>query len=279
MLTNNSLLRSVCLALAAVCLAPTAGLTQENTVVTLDPIDGFTEPYKVVHIASPENGVLATLDIKEGDRVSNGQVLGALNSDVHAAMLKVAEAGMAARGRLESAEAELALRRTRLEKLRILAERGHARHEEVNRAEADLEIAEGNTLSVREDLDAKRLEYERIRLQLERRSVRATLDGVVTEVFKQPGEYVGPGDPVIAEIVQLNPLAAVFMMTRQEAAGLAPGQPVTVKMADTFATTSGTVEYVAPTTDAESGLLRVKVRVDNSDGSVHSGEACSLHRD
>ncbi len=40
--------------------------------------------------------------------------------------------------------------------------------------------------------------------------------------------------------------------------------------------TTGFVEMIAPLTDAESGTVRTKVRVDNPDGRFRSGERCRI---
>ena len=265
-----------CLATIVVPLALTIANAASGQEIAYDLIEGFTEPYKMINVASPESGILVQLDVEEGDRVTADQVIGALNSDLHQAMLNMAQAAMEAHGRLDSAKAEVDLREDRLEKLRRLAERGHARKEEISRAQTDLEIARGNLLAVQEDLLAKKLDYERIRVQLDRRSIRVPWEGVVTQVFKHPGEFVGPSDPVIAEIVQLHPLAAVFMVTREQAQQLSEGDEVQVQMSASAIKAAGTIEFISPTTEAESGLVRLKVRVDNQDQKLHSGEACTL---
>ena len=92
--------------------------------VAYDLIEGFTQPYKVINVASPESGILVQLDVEEGDRVAAEQVLGALNSEVHQAMLNIAQAAMEAHGRLDSAKAEVDLREDRLDKLFVLETRG-----------------------------------------------------------------------------------------------------------------------------------------------------------
>jgi RND family efflux transporter MFP subunit len=239
-------------------------------------VEGFTEPYRVIHVASPESGILAELQVHEGDQVREAQVLASLDVEVHQAMLKIAEVSMESRGRLDSALAELAVRKNRLEKLRLLQSRGHARVEEVERAQADLAIAEGNVKSVREELRTKQLEYERIRVQLERRTIRSPLDGVVRQVLKRRGEFVAPNDPVVLQVVQLNPLAAVFMVSRRQAEDLALHPTATVRLGDGRRKTVGAVEFISPTIEAESGLVEVKIRLDNDDGSIRSGERCTV---
>ena len=251
------------------------GLSAYSAVAAAN-VEGFTEPYKTIQVASPETGILSVVSVSEGDTVQEGAPIASLDKQLHQALLSIAQTGADAQGRLNSALAEAAMRETRLEKLRILHARGHARREELDRAEADLAIAEGNVQAVREELHLKKLEYERIQVQIDRRTVRSPLNGVVITVFKDVGEFVAPNDPVVVEIVQLSPLMATFMMTREEAVSLSVGQTTAVKLTEIDQQTAGVIEFISPATDAESGLVRVKVRIENTDSALHSGERCEL---
>ena len=60
-------------------------------------------------------GSLARIQVKEGDRVTAGQLLANLDDDVLQASLRMAEANLKSRGKLNSALAELRLQAERLE--------------------------------------------------------------------------------------------------------------------------------------------------------------------
>lgn len=239
-----------------------------------ETVQGFTEPYQVIRVAAAETGILVNVHVAEGDTVQEGQPLAELDSEVYRSMLKIAEITMEARGRLDSAMAELELRKRRYEKLQQLQARGLANPEEVLRAKTDLAIAEGTVTSVREDLQAKKYEHERIEQQLSRRTVHSPLSGVVTKLLKRRGEFVSPNDPVVVEIVQLDPLAATFMVTRRQAERLLARKSINVSLIESRTTAVGEVEFVSPTTDAESGMVRVRIRLANDAGRLHSGERC-----
>ena len=239
-------------------------------------VDGFTEPYRSVNVSTTETGIIRTIEVQEGDVVEAGQVLATLDSEVHAALLAIAEENMNARGRLDSSRAELELRNDRLEKLEDLRRKGFARQEEVERARADVAIAGAQVVGAREELLVRKLEYEKIRIQLERRTIRAPLSGVVSVVHKETGEFVAPNAPELLKLVQLDWLLAVFSVPSYQAAVLTAGQTVTIRLADGLRPLEGTVEFISPVTDAESGTVRVKVRLDNRSGLFRSGQRCSL---
>lgn len=238
--------------------------------------DGFTEPYRKVHVASAETGTIKSLEVREGAHVEKGQVMARLDDDVYVALVAIADESMRAEGALKSAEAELRVRRERWEKLALLRSQGHARQEEVERAAADVEIAEARVLATRELISVKRLEYEKAQIQLARRAIAAPFTGVVSVVHKDEGEFVAPNDPYVAEIVMLDPLLATFSIPSRDAAQLTPGQPVSVFLDDADRFVDGEVDTVAPITDAESGTVRVKVRITNPQGQFRCGERCTL---
>lgn len=238
--------------------------------------DGFTEPSRRVNVASVETGTIRTMEVQEGSAVEKGQVVARLDDDLFLALVAIAEESTRAQGALKSAEAEVAMRRERWEKLCELREGGHARQEEVDRARMDVEVAEARVLSANELTQLKRLELEKARIQLARRVIVAPLSGVVATLRKDEGEFVAPNDPYVVEIVTLDPLLAAFSIPSSEADMLHKGDSVSVYLDDAEKVVAGEIDVVAPLTDAESGTVRVKVRIANPDGAFRGGERCTL---
>jgi RND family efflux transporter MFP subunit len=183
---------------------------------------------------------------------------------------------MQAAGRLDAALADLQLRQDRLAKLELLRVDGHARQEELDRASAEVAVAAANVRTAREDQLTKKLECERLKVQLERRTIRAPVTGVVTKLHKQLGEFVSPSNPDVLTVVQLDPLLANFTIMSHQAPELSIGQKVKLRLLSGNTEIVGVVDFIAPTTDAESGTVRVKVRLENSAGKLRSGERCKL---
>ena len=239
--------------------------------------EGFTEPYRTIHVAAPETGIIGQTFVEEGSVVRQGAPLVQLNVDMQQAQLAIAETGKKARGRADGAQAEVSLRRHMLTALETLRASGHARQEELERARADLAIAEGQLAAAREQQQLKQLEYESIRLQIERRTVRAPFDGVVTKILKHAGEFTAPNDPNLLVLVQLDPLYAIFDLMSQDAARVAVKDTVLVQFPESGKQAQAVVEYVSPVIDAESGTVAIKVRMPNPSGELQSGQACSLN--
>lgn len=239
-------------------------------------LEGFTEPLRTINIAAEESGIIDSVLVREGERVTTGQPLVRLNSDVHLKLLAIAEQNMNATGRLNAAQAELSLRRERFSKLESLRIEGHAREEEVRRAEGDMAVAESNVRAVQEELLTRKLEHDKLKIQYERRTIHSPFSGVVTTLHKQPGEFVAPNKPELLVLVELDFLLANFTMLTTQAQTLRVGNKLPVSFPTSSATASGIVEFIAPVTDAESGTVRVKVRIPNPDNRFRCGERCKI---
>ena len=237
-------------------------------------VDGFTEPLRSVDVATTEIGIVKELRVHEGDRVDKGTILATLDDEVQTALLSIAHKNLQLRGRRRSAEAELQLRRQRLTKLESLSRSGHARQEEVERARADLAIAEAQLLAAEEELAIRQLEYNKAAIQVQRRKITAPLSGVVAIVMKEPGEFVAPTDPYLLKLVQLDQLMATFSVQSTVAEQFEVGQPSRIAVGGQVI--QGRLERMAPITDAESDTVRIKIRIDNTEGAFRSGERCSL---
>ncbi|MCR9201582.1 MAG: efflux RND transporter periplasmic adaptor subunit [Planctomycetaceae bacterium] len=240
-----------------------------------EQIEGFTEPWKDIHVAAAEMGTLQSVQVKDGQQVTQGQLLARLNDDVLKVSLEVASAGMSATGELETARTQLELKQVELEKLQELFEREHASQQELDRVSGELRVAESRLMTVREDLDIRRLEHARIQAQLKQREIRSTIDGVIVEVKKEEGEFVSPSDPVVARVVQLDPLRVVFSVPNERRGDVKNGQTVMMRIAG-GGVPIGTVEHVSPVADASSGTFQVNVRLPNPDGQWHGGEKSEL---
>lgn len=241
-----------------------------------ESLEGFTEPFRVVNVATTETGVVACLKVHEGDFVKKGQELATLDNDLHLTVVAIAAEQMKAVGRLQSAQSEIELHQRKLDKLTLLREKGHARQEEVERTRADVAIGKSQVLVIQEELAVRKLEHEKASLQLVRRTIRAPLDGVITKTIKSEGEFVAPNDPVLFTIAKLDPLLANFSVPSSQLATIRIGREVEVVIEASGIRVGGIVETISPVTDAGSGTVPIKVRLDNAKQLFRSGERCLL---
>lgn len=241
-----------------------------------DTVESFTEPFRRIEIAPAEPGILATIDVREGDAVTKGQQLAALECEVLRISLQIARLARDAQGRQQAALAELELRRMRLAKLEELRPRGHSSGEEVERARADLHVAEANLLAIQEQHGVDVLECAKTEAMIERRIMRSPIDGVVTRVLRDQHEFVTGSNPTVLTVVQLNPLRATFSVPTYQSMTLKPGQTVKITFSESEKSSEGTIEMISPVTEAESGTVRVKVLLENGKNQHRCGVRCLL---
>lgn len=263
------------LLLGTLCLSPGNPLAGAEKLVVSE-IQAFAEPYRTIEVAAVESGLMTKLHIEEGDAVEKNQTLAELHNDVQKATLEVAKAQRDATTSITIADLELRLRETVWHKFKELRRTDHASEEETLRAELEYEIAKARSLQASEQLQIRKLEYERAEFQLACRTIRSPITGVITQIHREAGEYLSPADPVVATIVQLDPLTIVFSVPASMLNEITRGQKLVIRVEGLSQTRQAEVETVSPIINAESQTVRVKLSLPNSDRSLRSGVRCFL---
>jgi len=240
-------------------------------------IEGFTEPYHKVDLIPPEAGILTSLPVREGDRVTKNQLLGQLDCEIQQIAQEIARANMTAHGRLDSAVAERNLRKVRVAKLEKLRTAGHANDEELTRGKGELAVAEANVLAALEQHAADTLEFNRIAAMIERRMLRAPFDGVVTRVFREEKESIGMNNSPVLTVMQIDKLRVTFSVPTALAARLHVDETIPIVFPDTAQEAMGKIEFISPVTEAESDTVRVRVVIDNEKHKYRCGVRCSIN--
>ncbi|GAA4451164.1 efflux RND transporter periplasmic adaptor subunit [Novipirellula rosea] len=254
-----------------ISLAVLATCTLSSTISRAAEAESFTEPYKRVDVPAAEIGILAEIRVTEGDEVYPTQLLAQLDDSVLKASLEVAKSAKDATGSRLGATLELESRQKQLASYKELRERGNASVRELDRSETEYQQAKSRLQSINEELEVRRLEYERVKAQIKQRRIESPISGVVVEIRKDQGEFVSPTDPVVMQIVQLDNLKAVFSVPLDAAAQMAVDQQVTLLVGHNAVPTAAVIEYVSPVADAESGSVRIKIRIPNRERQLQSG--------
>lgn len=237
-------------------------------------IAGFTEPDALIAVATAETGILEKIHVQEDDRVEAGQILASLDDDLFRAQVAIAEQEARAMGRVKAAQAERDLRQRRLGKLAALESQGKSHSEEVDRAKADLAVAEAQLESALDDQRLFELQLERAKLQLKKRSIFAPAAGVIIDIQKQAGEYLSPTSPQLLQLARLDPLRAKFLVSRSQLPSFKLGAAVSVTFPDSHQKSKGKVDRISPVSDAESGLTEIQVLIENPENQFRGGDRC-----
>lgn len=239
-------------------------------------IEGFTEPSQTIDVAAAENGIVQEVRVELGQAVKKGEVLGTLDDDVLKATLEIAQLKANSTAAIDAAKAELEIKEQRLNALSEINRTSGGSREEFSRAKADAELGRAKLKSAQETLAADRLEVKRIEAQLLRRTIRSPIDGVITEIHREPGEFLSITEPKVFTVVRLDRLRAKFYIPAENAHRFSKGHRLKVAGQSDEKPLTGEVDFVSPVTHAESGLVRIDVTLDNRDGRLRSGQRLTL---
>lgn len=216
-----------------------------SSVATAFAYDGLVLPVKEVTIASPVEGRVEGLSVREGDQVKEGQLLVSLYAGMEELEAKRSAAAV------EKREFEYA-GATNLFKEKV--------------------ISEDEALESRIELDLAKLTLAMAKERVALRRLHSPISGIVVERRFEVGEMVRPAEPIL-EVVDLTEVFVQFYVRVDELSRISVGQPASVVFPSLGVATSfeGPIVFIDPRVDAASGLSRVRVRLNNGDGLIKAG--------
>lgn len=258
---------------AAIALLPLAAVQAQD----LSGFDCMIEPYSVADVSTREEGVIEEILVKRGDVVKKDQVVARLESGLEAVTLELAAARAEMQGEIESRRATLDYMRRQLERVNDLYANNSISFNEKDRAETDLRIAETELRLAMDNQKLRQLERDRAAQQLERRTIRSPVDGVIVEVLLVPGESVEDRAREIMTIARVDPLNVEVILPSELFGSVAVGTPAEVTPLIPGATVRRTeVSVVDRTIDAASDTFGVQLQLENADHALPGGIRCGI---
>jgi RND family efflux transporter MFP subunit len=283
-LNNRQLFFAALLYAIIVSVTPTFGQTpdygqlpqsSEAEAETESVCEGFTEPIRKIDLASDEVGSIFELSVEEGQTIAKGDTVAKLDSRIQRVQLDIATQLAGNRSQLEAVAKEHKKRAEILDKLVELRSQGHASHSEVVRGEMELAISKSKLETTQAEIDVRELERQRAEVQLQRRTITAPFDGVVTKIHTREGEYLSPMNPNVLTLAQMDQLVIKFNVPTSKVSSFAVGQVYNVELSN-GRTVMATVQQIGVEIDAESETVEIKFVIDNSKREFLSGEKAAL---
>jgi HlyD family secretion protein len=247
-----------------------------------------------VELGSVITGTVTELLVREGERVTSGQVLARLDSDELRAVLAQANAALAeaearlaqlgtlagpvAESGLARAEQNLKLSREEYARIERLHKQGFFSTSKLDEALKNVKVFEAEYATALAQATANRpqgSEYALARARreqaiasislakarLEYTEIRASADGAVLRKFIEPGDAVQAGKKLF-ELTVAGETQVVLLVDEKNLALLAMGQRAKVA-ADAYPDrpVDAEVFHIAPSVDATRGTVEVKLRV------------------
>lgn len=245
-------------------------------LVSIVSASGEVRPRRFVDISSNVSGRIVDLRVEEGDSVRRGQVLARIDSTRFEAAVAQGDAGLAARqAELERAKADLQVERLSHERI----ERTHAQQlvsdQEYDQAQARLEMKKSAVTALKSQIAQQQALLDSYRDDLEKTTVVAPMDGVVTNLAKEEGEMVIGAQSfqptVIMTVADLSVMECEILVDETDIRGVRIGQPATIEV-DAFPE----VEMPGHVTEIGSSALP---RGGATGGSVSAGTSANQAKD
>jgi len=243
-------------------------------VVTASEKDIFPEVSFVAKIESQEKvglrarvtGFLQKALFNEGDIVKKDQPLFLIEKVNFEAQVRQAAANLA------KAEAAAVNAKAQYERIQTLFKTKDVSASKLDEAQAekDAAIATVDQMKASLDLAKKDLEYT---------TIISPIDGKIGEKNFSVGELIGPSSGVIAEIVSINPIDAIFsvsenqLLTLQEQFKNEANTEVRFMMSnDKIYPYPGKIDFIDVALDEAMNTLKIKVSFPNPDNRLISGQ-------
>ncbi|MBL8891920.1 MAG: efflux RND transporter periplasmic adaptor subunit [Planctomycetaceae bacterium] len=240
----------------------------------IDSFAGYADAVRRAAVATTENGVVAEVMVKEGDFVEQGQPILRLDDAVHKTHLKIAQHEAQNTSEIQAQESRVKLLGFAVAKLRELVASGSARPLELEREEAEWSMAKAILEEKRHDYQTKQLQLERLRTELEKRTIRAPFAGHIAKLPRQVGEFISSNSSEVAILIDATTLQADFALPFAMSKGFREGQ--SVELLVDGQTVRSEVTLVGLVVDRSSQTVNVRVAIDNANLAFKPGTDCLL---
>jgi cobalt-zinc-cadmium efflux system membrane fusion protein len=233
--------------------------------------DAFTQPYRDLEIAAEVGGVVAAVNVEEGDHVEEGQVLVTFKSEVLEAQKVSAQSRVAyAEVQVGAEEANCAVATREYDRMKGLFEENVISDQDFRKTALQKDQADWRVRAAQETLKVSKAAVELEVQHIEQTVVRAPISGEILRIEKRPGEAVEVYKPML-QMVQLDPLYVIANVPIDTYGRIRPGMKAFLKIPRLNLQLECKVVVVDNVANVGSETYRVKLALPNSDGAVAAG--------
>jgi RND family efflux transporter MFP subunit len=220
---------------------------------------GTSEPMRDANLSPQLTGRIASIHVKEGDKVKAGAVLAQLDSVEAGLRVEQSTASAASsRSQYELAKAEY-------DRLAPLAERGTVTAQQLQRLA-------GQRDALKSAADAAQVVEANAKHLVTNTAIRAPFSGVVSKVMSEVGE-VATMMPVtvVVRLVDLSSVDVRVPVHERELSRIAIGNRVVATFPSTGQSAEGKVTFISPEIDPKTRSAEVVTRIPNPSAGFRAG--------
>lgn len=234
---------------------------------------GLAFPMSDVQVSASVAGLVQRISVRPGQMVKPGELLLELDNASQHVELRRRAVLLDDDSELQTARVRLAALTELLQMTELVASKSQSvSKEELVKARLEKAAAEGRLLQLVAQKARERVEHEQAQLELQQRTVRAPMAGVVVDVPMDVGEWAKPGD-VVVRLADISQVDLRLNLSQTAAASFRVGARVAARFEAGAAQVQamGQVNFVSPMADSASGLVDVRIRFANPNGRIRPG--------
>lgn len=236
-------------------------------------LDCLVKPEMYVELSSPVDTTMKEMLVKPGDFVEKGQPLVLLESSVERAKVKLARQKVASVSEIGRLKVQLKYARLNNERISELAAKKSVSQFEKDKSDTDVELAEFELAKAKDKRKIARLDLELALIQLELKTIKSPINGVVIDRYATVGESVA--DRPIMKLAQIDPLRVELIAPTEYFGLIQSGMEVEIQPERPVDRTyKATVTVVDQLIDPASGSFTVRMALPNPGDQLVGGVNC-----
>ena len=241
-------------------------------------LECLVRPEMYIELRSPVDTTLKQVLVKTGDRISKGQPLVQLENSVEIAKLELAKQQAASWSEVENRRVQLQYAKRNLKRVQDLYSRNSVSLFDKDKADTEVELAKIELIQAKEKRKLAQLNLEKAQVELDLRTIKSPIDGIVVDSYAKVGESVV--DRTIMKLAQIDPLRVEVIAPAEYFGLIRSGMSVDIfpelPVNKSF---KARVTVVDQLIDPASGSFTVRMALPNADDGLVAGVNCRARFD
>lgn len=267
----------------------TTSKVSRKTIIQKVSAVGSIKPETEVKISSETSGELIYLGVKEGDTVSQGQILARIKPDIIETQLKQQEAALdGAKMDIEFQEANVEQTKAIFKRTKELFEKEFSSKQDLENAKANYDKAQSQYQSALARFAQNQASLSQIKRSADRTTIYSPINGVVTSLLVEMGEKIlGTAQfqgTEIMKVADLNIINAIVEVDENDVVLLEKGDSARVeidafpnKVFNGFVLEIGHSAILSNTGSQDQVTnFQVKIRLLDYDRKIRPGMSCEV---